>query len=129
MYIKDPKNRNITVRVTNQQYKEFNAIAASNGLSTSNWANILISNFRNSYKEGSLSYEINELERVKKTLIKRVLEKFEISNNEEYECSKSLQITQIKLAIEILDMTRFKSDKDIDELIYNYRCLFLRQLI
>ena len=45
----EPKSKNITVRVTENQYEEFNNIAYGNSLSVSQWANYILSKHKDSY--------------------------------------------------------------------------------
>lgn len=46
---REPKNKNITVRVTNKKHFEFTEIAQSNNLSVSEWANNILTNHKDSY--------------------------------------------------------------------------------
>ncbi|MCA0132613.1 hypothetical protein [Winogradskyella alexanderae] len=129
MESKKPKNKNFTIKVTENQYKEFSEIATSNGLTKSSWGNVLLSTHKHNFENDELSAEGNELVDTMMLLLTQLLEKLEIWRTGDNPRSAQLLITQMKLAIEILDSIKFISDSSANELIANYRSLYHRQII
>ena len=129
MNLKESKKRNITIRVTEKQYEEYNSIAASKGLTKSAWGNVLLSTHKHNFNSAELSFESAELIDAMMLLLTQLLEKLEIWKVGDSPRSIPLFIIQVKLAVEILNMTNFISNCEIDELIMNYRSLYHRQLI
>ncbi|WP_298898220.1 hypothetical protein [uncultured Psychroserpens sp.] len=125
MYRKiEPKNKNITVRVTEKEHNEFNDIANSLDLSVSEWSNCILSKHKYDYDKKTRLEELildREIEQSELELIKRVLEKFQIDDEQPINNRSNSFLNKLRLAIKILDMTSFKSDQYIDRLISNYR--------
>lgn len=118
---KEPKDKNITVRVTTKEDNEFNARVKKNGTSRSELGHKLLFKNKNNYRRSDrLVYDI-ELEDTKRALIHRILKKFQIKNKKQDTQVTIEDIKQLKLAIKILDMTTFHSNEAIDELILIYR--------
>jgi hypothetical protein len=126
MYNKAPKNKNITVRVTEKQHDEFIRIAKSNDLSVSGWANHILNDHKDNYrKRERLETLIHQADMasLKTELIDQLLKKFHIENRIFNRNKRLLEIEQLELAIEILNRTKFYYYEDLEELIRNYHSL------
>jgi len=124
----EPKNKNITIRVTNKQFEAFNNMANKNDLSRSEWGYHLLFKQKNIYRRNRLIHDV-DIKGVKTALIHRILETFHIKAKTLYNQAPSEELRKLKLAIKILDMTTFKSDDVIDELIRQYRSSVHRSLL
>jgi hypothetical protein len=123
MYNKAPKNKNITVRVTEKQHDEFTRIAHENGLSVSGWANHILNKHKDSYRKKDPLEILNrqaDLASLKKELIDQLLKKLHIENKTSNQNQQLLEILQLKFAKGILNRTEFKYYDDTAEQIRNY---------
>ncbi|SDR90402.1 hypothetical protein SAMN04515667_0952 [Formosa sp. Hel1_31_208] len=107
----NPKNKNITVRVNERQYWEFNEIAHSHDLSVSEWANHLLSKHKNSYGKTENKEELIEgidLTIKKMEFICQVLEKLKSEYKTFYDKTVDLAITNMKLTEKLIELKKFK---------------------
>jgi arginine deiminase len=129
MYNKAPKNKNITVRVTEKQHDEFTRIAHANGSSVSELANHILNEHKDNYrKRERLETLIHQADMasLKKELIDQLLKKFHIENRISNRNKQFLETERLKLAIKILGMTKFESHYMRDFLTRQYYSLVRR---
>lgn len=113
MYRKtEPKNKNITVRVTNNEHSVFTDIAYTNDLSASEWANHILSKHKDSYGKTENIEEMIEgidltIENIE--FMYEVLEKLQSEYKTFYNKTASLAITKMKLTEKMIKMTKFKN--------------------
>ncbi|WP_298754858.1 hypothetical protein [uncultured Psychroserpens sp.] len=112
MYRKiEPKNKNITVRVTNNEHREFSNIAYENELSTSEWANHILSKHKDSY--GKIENKEKLIEGIDLTLenmeyVMTVLKGLREKYKSFYSKTMPLILTEMKLTEKMIKMTKFK---------------------
>lgn len=108
---KDPKNKNITVRVTENQYIEFILTAFKEDLSLSGWANQILTKHKNSYGrkenleelQNGIDFIIEQMES-----LCQVLDQLKTEYEEFYDRTVLLVLTKIELDDKILKMKRLK---------------------
>ncbi|WP_299273434.1 hypothetical protein [uncultured Psychroserpens sp.] len=112
MYRKtEPKNKNITVRVTEDQYDEFTEIAEMNKISTSQWANHILSKHKDSYgkiEDKEKLIEGIDITRENMEYVMTVLKGLREKHKSFYSKTMPLILTEMKLTEKMIEMTKFK---------------------